>query len=121
MAKVYSEFYDVTIDGNMLTRHNNNWDILEHVSRNRLQFTVVRTGGTDSHPVFDISYPMNGDDHRIFAALIHRANNENKLDKDKKFGQNTTPDDNPDGTPPGGGTPGTPVIVKQEFIQAVAA
>lgn len=121
MAKVYSEFYDVTVDGNMLTRHRCEMEQIQQIALVRPQFSVVRTGGSIVDPEFDISYPMNENDHRLFAALIHRANNENKLDKNKKIGQNTPPDDNPDGTPPGGGTPGTPVIVKQEYIQAIAA
>lgn len=121
MAKVYCDFFDVTVDGNMLTRHGCEMDLVPALALVRPQLTIVRTGGTILGPVFDISYPMNEDDHRIFAALVHRANSENKLDKNKKIGQNTPPDDNPDGTPPGGGTPGTPVIVQQEFIKAIAA
>lgn len=116
MAKVYSEFFDVTIDGNMLTRHNNNLDILMQVAEHRQQFTVVKTGDL----VFDISYPMDENDHRVFAALIHRSNSENKI------GKTMRPDDGPDGggpdgTPPQGGTPGAANQVHFTETNAVAA
>lgn len=106
MNSVHSEDLGVTITANMITRHNVPAAHLPILGAIYGNIAVEYTGGEK----FNVSSHMNAPDKQLYAGLIHRLNSQNKKD-----------DNDPDGTPPSGGTPGTPIIVKQEFIEAMAA
>lgn len=116
MGKAYSEFFDVTVDGNMLIRHNCGLEEVQDVTESRGQFSVVKTGDSMVGPMFDISYPMIESDHSKFAALIHRANAQDKKKVDNKGGK---PDNDP--TPPTGGTPRGAFSMQWSRTEAIAA
>lgn len=116
MGKAYSEYFDVTVDGNMLIRHNCDIDTVLMVAEDRDQFSVVRTDQTLDKPKFDISYPMRASDHKTFAALIHRANAQDKKKVDSKGGK---PDNDP--APPTGGTPRGAFSMQWSRTEAIAA
>jgi hypothetical protein len=106
-AKLKGNVVTITIDG------------MNNVFRNVHElgveaFSVARV----SKAVYDLSFPMNKDHHRIFAGLIHRQNAENKL-KQKVDTKGGKPDNTPpDGTPPQGGTPGS--TKQKEFVNTMA-
>lgn len=110
MKTVHSELLNVSITGNMITRHGIAGISIVDLASDYCQVSIVKTGDDE----YDVTAPMDEQDHWQFAALIHRLNSENKL------GQNRNPDDDgPKGpTPPTGGTPGA---AKQELFEHVRA
>lgn len=116
MSSVYSEYFNVTITGNMVTRHGIHYVEVGRLAETYPQMTVVRGEKDDvAGYSFDVTAPMDENDRRTYAALIHRMNSENKL------GQKRNPDDKPDGPPPAGGTPGAAKQELFEHVQAMAA
>lgn len=113
MASVHSETLNVTINGNILTRHSLNMNHIAQLGTFRDAFTVQRCGGTDEHRLYDMSFPMTDHDRVMYAGLIHRMNSENKLGK-KLDTNKGKPDTDP--TPPGRGGGAKPV----EFINTEA-
>lgn len=111
MKTVYSKDFDVTITANMITRHNQSIVDVTDLLKEYPQITVVNTG----LDVYDVTAPMDEQDHFTFSALIHRLNSDNKLSSKNK------PNDKPDPTPPTGGTPGAANQVAFENTTAVAA
>lgn len=79
------------------------------------QFSVYKEG-----EVWYISAPLAEKDRKRYAWLYHKHEGIAKKGK-KKTTKPDGPDDNPDGTPPGGGTPGTPVLDKYTVTEARAA
>lgn len=118
MGKVYSEVFGVTINGNIVTHHKVRRKNVIFFIGGRDQVSLKKTleNGVDSE--YDVSYPMEAADHSEFAALIHRANSENKL-KNKLDTKGKNPDNDP--TPPTGGTPGAAKQVGFTETFAVAA
>jgi hypothetical protein len=108
MNTVHSQMLGVSITGNIVTFHNRSADFVVAALASRNQVNTLRTENG-----YEVSHPMNEEDHRTFAGLIHRLNTQNKL------GQNRNPDDDGGGpTPPTGGTPGA---AKQELFEHVRA
>lgn len=83
-----------TISGNIITLYDMvHGEAMIYVIDNDIsQYVIV---GQQTNNLFSLSYPMRKQDHVKFAALIHRTNSENKLDKTKRFGYNPGPDDKP--------------------------
>lgn len=79
------------------------------------QFTVYKDG-----EVWYISAPLSFADRKRYAWLYHKHQGIAKKGQ-KKTTKPDGPDDNPDGTPPSGGTPGTPVLDKYVVTEARAA
>lgn len=100
MASVHSETLQVTINGNIITHHNMTVRHISELGYYRDSFSVQFTGGKLTNKLFDISYPMNEQDRKLYAGLIHRMNSENKLGK--KVDTNRGKPEN-DPTPPGRG------------------
>lgn len=78
---VHSEALGITLDGNIITHHKRLLHFIMDASQTHHSIAVVRSGGTDDCPLFDVSYAMNEHDHMIYAGLIHRQKSENKLKK----------------------------------------
>lgn len=116
MSSIHSKEMNLTITGNIVTRHGLNMSHIALLGVTRPSFNVMRNGGTDSNPLFDMSYAMNKEDRQFYAGLIHRMNHENKLGK--KVDTNRGKPDN-DPTPPGRG--GGAKVVEFENITAIAA
>lgn len=116
MSSIHSEEMNVTITGNILTRHSLTMNHISQLGVFRGSFTVSRNGGTDQNPLFDMSFPMTEVDRKLYAGLIHRMNNENKLGKKLDTG-NGKPDNDP--TPPGRG--GGAKVAEFVNTQAIAA
>lgn len=115
---VHSEVLNVTVNGNTLTRHNIPLMSVTAILTQRPQVSFLRNGGTDQNPLFDVSYPMDADDHRKYAALIHRQSSENKLGRNHGKPDNEPPPTGPRPTNPRGS--GGTVVEKQNTL-AIAA
>jgi hypothetical protein len=106
----------VVIHGNTVTVDIEN---IVNVSAFAIDFGLTAFAVMTSEGKCEISFPMTADHHRIFAAQIHRHNNEQKLAKKGNKGNNTDPDgDGPKPTNPRGGGGST---VEFEETIAIAA
>lgn len=111
--------HNVTINSNIVTVHGASIQYLETLCAYReiSQISLVRTGGTVSLPLFDMSYAMGPLDHELYAGQIHRYNAEQRA----KNPHLEPKGPGPNGTPPVGGTPGAARVTKFENTVAIAA
>lgn len=114
MKSLYSEAFDVTVTANMITRHNQTIVDVTDLLKEYDQLSIVKTG----LDTFDITAPMDEQDHFTFSALIHRLNSENKLNKKVDTNGKGPDNDGPKPTNPRGSGGH---IVEQKEIYAVAA
>lgn len=114
---------EATITGNMLTIHKLTFEHVQMLVEGRKieQLSVRKTGGTDDHPLYDLSYAMSALEHKTYAGLIHRYNAEQRAKNPHLNPKGDGPKGGPDGTPPQGGTPGVAKTVEFSETIAIAA
>lgn len=111
-----NELLPPTLNGNtMVLNFLHRHTVLDFALQAELnQFSVIEL----QNGSFSLSTPLTEDFEEKYLGMVHgaRARAQDKPDPKPPTGGG-----NPDGTPPGGGTPGTPVLDKYTFTEARAA
>ncbi|WKV20481.1 hypothetical protein 16Q_088 [Pseudomonas phage 16Q] len=107
-----------TLNGNTLMLNLENIRrVLDFVGNAELTQFAVKPEDDGS---FLLSFPLTDDFEEQFTGIVHGAKARAK-DKDKPDPKPPTGGGSPDGTPPGGGTPGTPTLETYTSTEARAA